>query len=59
MPQEPDEAFFFFVPDLVLRYYIIAMPRAPRNADDEWLVGLRAIARHHAEGIIPDSRREQ
>ena len=35
-----------FVPDLVMRYYIIGMPSAPRNADKEWLVGLRAIARY-------------
>ncbi len=27
-----------------LRYYDTAMPTAPRNADDEWLIGLRAIA---------------
>ncbi len=29
-----------------MRYYIIAMPSAPRNADEEWLIGLRAIARY-------------
>ncbi len=43
MPTETGWGLLLFVPGLVMRYYIIAMPSAPRNADEELLIGLQKI----------------
>ncbi len=43
MPSESGWGLLLFVPGLVLRYYVIAMPTPPRNADEELLIGLRRI----------------